>query len=599
MAVSGSRESQTSRVSELADPDARAAALLELAESIKRRARSPRSDDLEFFAGASRQIRLVGAGLPQSYRSIQVDAYLDVAKWFHDTGRDPYRGLEATAEAVALARRLDEATLRRALTGQGAITFMAGNAPGAIEQFAEAYDLALRLQDERAVLVNLANLASALIDLSQYGDAAKISEAVIRRSPPDAEAAVWRAGALSSLALCHLRRRDYDAGLAAAREAVEELGNPNTQVGKAARVVAERIYVWLLLKKNLVGLAAERAALARAIAAEARSLTAEIAAGVASALVDAAAGRTDLAHSRIQDLVESSRHLKPALPETLLAAVEIAVDAGKDQDALSFERELAVHLQQERERRTLYHHALRMRELRAQPRPAAWGPELRDWLAQRCAALEQFAVAATLPTDPSGTHAYRVSALLGALAQAFGLPEDAAFTLELAARLHDIGNQFVPDHVLTKPGALTEAQRQLLQMHTILGADLIAKSSLPHELKVAEEMARYHHEHFDGTGYPMRLKGNAIPLAARMLALCDTFDALTHDRPHRTRCAVPEALAEIAARKGAQFDPYLTDLFVAMVRRLQVEVDDLDAYLERGAPETGFVRRKATVLRGL
>jgi len=134
----------------------------------------------------------------------------------------------------------------------------------------------------------------------------------------------------------------------------------------------------------------------------------------------------------------------------------------------------------------------------------------------------------------------------------------------------------------------------------LIGAEILAQSDVAH-LKMAEEIARFHHEHWDGGGYPFGLAYSAIPIAARITALADVFDAMTHPRPYKGESSTDDALAAIAALRGKQFDPELADLFRAMVLRLQREVGDLDVYLGQAACESPFIRvrrKMASTLKG-
>jgi len=119
--------------------------------------------------------------------------------------------------------------------------------------------------------------------------------------------------------------------------------------------------------------------------------------------------------------------------------------------------------------------------------------------------------------------------------------------------------------------------------------------------KMAEDIARFHHEHWDGSGYPFGLAYSAIPIAARITALADVFDELTHARAHERTLAMNDALRRIASQRGKQFDPELADLFVALVPRLQRDHHDLEAYLGQAADDSPFIRARrkiASTLKG-
>jgi putative two-component system response regulator len=218
----------------------------------------------------------------------------------------------------------------------------------------------------------------------------------------------------------------------------------------------------------------------------------------------------------------------------------------------------------------------------------------REALKVRVEMLERVAAVAGLREDPTGLHPYRVGRLAGLLAQALGWDEETVFMVELAARLHDIGKIGIPERVLMKKGRLTDVETELAQSHVLIGADILAQSNVA-RLKMAEEIARFHHEHWDGGGYPFGLAYSAIPIAARITALADVFDAMTHPRPYKDVSSIDDALAAIATLRGKQFDPELTDLFRALVLRLQREVSDLDAYLGQAACESPFIRARRKI----
>jgi len=132
-----------------------------------------------------------------------------------------------------------------------------------------------------------------------------------------------------------------------------------------------------------------------------------------------------------------------------------------------------------------------------------------------------------------------------------GIGSERLITLCRAALLHDIGKRYVPREVLDKPGPLLTHERQLVEAHAGVGAAMLQQAGLRAEAAVV----RNHHERWDGTGYPDRLHGDAIPLESRIIAVADTFDAMTSDRPYRAAIAPPVALDEIERIAGSQLDP--------------------------------------------
>ena len=170
--------------------------------------------------------------------------------------------------------------------------------------------------------------------------------------------------------------------------------------------------------------------------------------------------------------------------------------------------------------------------------------------------------------------------------------------VELAARLHDIGKIGVPDAILLKPDKLNDAEMQIMRTHTTVGAELLSKSNIPH-MQMAEEIARCHHEWWDGSGYPGNVSGSAIPLSARLTALADVFDALTHKRPYKIAWPIDAALDEIAMLKGRQFDPQLTDLFIVLIGRLRHDHIDLDGFLGQAAQGSTFLQARTRIWNAL
>lgn len=157
-------------------------------------------------------------------------------------------------------------------------------------------------------------------------------------------------------------------------------------------------------------------------------------------------------------------------------------------------------------------------------------------------------------------HSQRVAAYTVRLAQEMGVthPEELE-QLRRAALLHDIGKANIPDTILLKPGRLTSQEWRIIRSHPILGYRMLRR--IPCFAKAAE-LAYCHHERWDGTGYPRGLRGEEIPLAARLFAVADVFDALTSDRPYRTALTFEQAAAEIARGRGTHFDPKVVDAFL-------------------------------------
>jgi HD-GYP domain-containing protein (c-di-GMP phosphodiesterase class II) len=163
-------------------------------------------------------------------------------------------------------------------------------------------------------------------------------------------------------------------------------------------------------------------------------------------------------------------------------------------------------------------------------------------------------------------HSERVAHLTVEVAKEMGIPKDRLLDIERGALLHDVGKIGVPDAVLQKPDALNEGEWEAMQKHPLLAGLMVSKVEF---LEGALPILLYHHEHYDGSGYPFGLEGDAIPLEARIFTIVDSYDAMTNDRPYRKAMTRQEALAEIERNAGTQFDPQSVEVFARVVSRMQ------------------------------
>ena len=176
--------------------------------------------------------------------------------------------------------------------------------------------------------------------------------------------------------------------------------------------------------------------------------------------------------------------------------------------------------------------------------------------------------AAEFKDDETGYHVIRMSHYSRMLGMAAGMPEYRAELLFNAAPMHDVGKIGVPDGILQKPGPLTQDEWTVVRRHPAIGAGIIGRHN-NELLEMARVIALTHHEKWDGSGYPRGLKGEAIPLVGRIVAIADAFDALTNVRPYKAAWPVEEAIGYLQREAGRHFDPKLVPKFIAM--RPQIE----------------------------
>jgi ribonuclease P protein subunit RPR2 len=170
-------------------------------------------------------------------------------------------------------------------------------------------------------------------------------------------------------------------------------------------------------------------------------------------------------------------------------------------------------------------------------------------------------------------HAERVTAYALEIARALGISLSDSVEIEFGFLLHDIGKVAITDAILHKPGPLTDKERALMEEHPRIGAEIVRGIAF---LGPAVDVIRSHHERWDGHGYPDRLRGERIPLAARVFAVADVLDALTTERPYRPASSLADARALIAGEAGGQFDPRVIDAFNsvpdATLERIRAEI---------------------------
>lgn len=169
--------------------------------------------------------------------------------------------------------------------------------------------------------------------------------------------------------------------------------------------------------------------------------------------------------------------------------------------------------------------------------------------------------------EGTGAHIQRMSHYAAAVAGKMGLNSESVESILYATPMHDVGKMAIPDHILLKPGPLDLDEWQIMQQHTIVGAKIFWGSEAE-LIKLAEVIALNHHEKWDGSGYPNRLKGSDIPLAGRIAAIADIFDALTSKRPYREPLPLEESLHIIGHSRGSHFDPEVVDAFFAVEHQI-------------------------------
>lgn len=177
-------------------------------------------------------------------------------------------------------------------------------------------------------------------------------------------------------------------------------------------------------------------------------------------------------------------------------------------------------------------------------------------------AMVMLAQAAEAKDDDTGEHVQRLGRISRRICMALGLEDRLVEEIGFFSMVHDVGKIHVPDHILKKPGPLTPEEWDVMRQHTIYGEHILVDRPA---FRIARQITRSHHERWDGKGYPDGLAASAIPLPARIVAVADVFDALTHERPYKPAWPVSQALAEIQEQSGKAFDPDVVQAFLKSV----------------------------------
>jgi putative nucleotidyltransferase with HDIG domain len=211
--------------------------------------------------------------------------------------------------------------------------------------------------------------------------------------------------------------------------------------------------------------------------------------------------------------------------------------------------------------------------------------------------IETLAMAIDAKDQITHGHIRRVQAYAVGLARNIGVSDDKLLkAIEAAALLHDMGKLAVPEHILNKPGKLTPAEFEKMKLHASVGADILSAIDFPYPVV---PIVRHHHENWNGTGYPDRIRGTDIPIGARILSVVDCFDALTSDRPYRPRLEDAEALAILVERRGSMYDPLVVDTFIRVHKDIAPDLPPIPTRLLREIADSSSLSTSKVRLRNL
>ncbi len=545
---------------------------------------------------------------------------LNAARYFYLAGR-PEIGIRVSVATKSFA--IETAQISPTISAAlliGVCCADMGDLPKAMEAYAEGLNLALSSGDVSQEAKLWQNTGSALIYAGLFREAMACFQKVFALGASNPSAQPHVPMAYMNTALCSLNLDEVSHGLKAIQTALSILPDPKDAHSIQNRVLAENYYTRLLIEISDFDGAMTHARTAREYANKSKSPRSDIQASVAEGLAEAFSGNLDVGVSRLTATLERAKTLNLASREVLVALVKALEYAGRHDEALKYLQEMLAAQRKTAEANVLHHvhqHLVQLHsadanspleDIRQVMRRMETRVEVvegrvakvevikqrQELFKARVEAMERLAVAAELRDDSTGEHSYRVGRMACLLAKEAGCDDETIFMIDIAARLHDVGKIGIPDGILLKPRGFNPAERAVMEMHAEIGADVLAKSEIPH-IKMAEDIARFHHERWDGKGYPMKIGGREIPLAARITSLADVFDALTHKRPYKEAWTVEATLSEMLASRGTHFDPELTDLFLGMVSRLRREHRDMDHFLGEAARASPFIQARGKI----
>jgi putative two-component system response regulator len=510
-------------------------------------------------------------------------------------------GAARSGEALALVQALldqpqlrkHDLLMRRTAIMCGIFSADSGDIPGAMEYYVRALRLAIRANDHAQTGTVWNNIGNAMMISGHHDMAVRAYERTMTEAAHEPRPSYSRYHATGNLASSHFHLGNIEEGLR-----YGELWLQESTAGLRER----DLYAAILYHRNLVRLyvAAGRAEAARpfvdealAMAGRTPSQRARIAAATTQSFFELATGNVDVALTRLDQALARAREVPAALHDTLVCTIRAEEAAGDPARALLRLDELSRHI---------YAHALERAKQYVELEAVAEGrsASLEHRRAQDKArltaklpppsqpegwkALRRLAVGAAMQTEVGGWHGMRVGALVKALAIEFGVPPLQALEMGHAAELHDIGMISVPQGILLKKGPLNEAEKAIVRKHIEAGDELLRTSRHP-RLLLARDIARYHHAHWDGSGYPERVGGAFIPLAARICAIADAYDMVVCGYGSTPPRSMTEGLAELQRCAGTEFDPALVSCFHALIRR---EAEDRGMDLATDSGLEGF-----------
>ncbi len=564
------------------------AQLLALRDEVIRQRDVPDAQTRCFMLAAHHAInRLPEDFLPPE----RAEVLIDVASYHHIDAQVELANLAAAAAVRAASLGKHRALEARARMTNGVILGETYDFPAAQSEFAQALEIARTDGDTLREARILNNLAGLLSDAGQCEEALAIFERLAKHWEEVNDRLALRV-ALVNAALAALRLGDTRRGteLAERWKSVPH-GEDLTALERLWFAQGTLTYCQLMIHADRAEEALSCARNARALAQEPGMAQAETFAAIAeaiSAFCTGATGSADIESAIVRARAES--------PNTFWCALDAAIRtynrAGLTDKALLLQRELLAFSTQQK--------FSEVRRALGRPSPEEAGglatlAHLGTAVDRKITDLVNLAITQSLRSGYDHSRIFRVGRLAELFTKSEGWPAERTESIALAGKLIDVGIMVISDHLLSKQRGLSEEEREIVNEHAKFGADVLVGARLA-LLEPIVPIVRFHHERWDGTG-PWALQGEDIPIEARVIALCDSFDALTHWRPWRHAMSPSTALRVIRENAGLQFDPDLSDRFVVWVRSEAWKVDEFELHVAAEAAENDYIKMRERIHR--
>jgi putative two-component system response regulator len=538
---------------------------------------------------------------PETQTPDSIEALILVSQSLYSAAQ-PTEALQGAAHAARISSVMGEkALLCHALHVQGMALTDLGRFAEAMVTNAEALSIARGLRDAWREISSIGSLGQVCVAMAQWDVAARYYEQA-RALAEEKHENFLELLMRFNLADCFLQLRDASSGLRA-------LGHFPSSKSQTRRDLIISVGGFnILARLHLLGGDVESA---RIHAAEA-SRVSEIAKDQRQAegleatlgLIDVLSGSVDIGLARVERSLDHTKRInKTDVPDRLGACIEAYEAAGRPDEAMRYLEELfelrkksvETYIAQMPSEGSVAPLSVRTDSSLAGGELVVKAQQLRATIEGRLQRFVETAINAEITSGHDLYRTFRVAKLARLLAADSGFSEQRCASLAVGAQLCNVGMMAIPVRILQKRRGLSAAELLILRDHTKYGAEILRRSKL-RILEAASVIAAQHHERYDGSGYPNGLCGEEIGEEARIVAICDSFDAMTHRRPWREApLSVQAALNEVSRGAASQFDPTLARLFVDLVRREFWKHEDFDAFLADDAHEQEYVRDRARI----